>query len=143
MQKTSSHPRLPGAGSTQAASNGEVGGATPASSLPPPPLHRRTSSGVAAGSGTAAAVGPLLTPGSWRPSSGGVVPQRQQVEQELVYEKLPADIAERYVMLMDPILGSGNSAARAIQASGRLRSALAYALLVLCQVAPAAVGGRA
>lgn len=38
-----------------------------------------------------------------------------QVEQELIYEKLPADIAERFVMLMDPILGSGTSAARAIE----------------------------
>lgn len=32
-----------------------------------------------------------------------------------MYEKLPADIADRFVMLMDPILGSGNSALRAIQ----------------------------
>lgn len=37
------------------------------------------------------------------------------VEQELIYEKLPADIAERHVLLMDPILATGNSAARAIQ----------------------------
>jgi len=39
----------------------------------------------------------------------------RQVEQEIVYEKLPVDIAERYVMLMDPILGSGKSASRALQ----------------------------
>ncbi len=37
------------------------------------------------------------------------------VQQELVYEKLPADIAERHVLLMDPILATGNSAARAVQ----------------------------
>ncbi|KAK9826746.1 hypothetical protein WJX81_004221 [Elliptochloris bilobata] len=37
------------------------------------------------------------------------------VEQELIYEKLPADIAERHVLLLDPILATGNSAARAIQ----------------------------
>ena len=37
------------------------------------------------------------------------------VEQELVYEKLPHDIHERFVLLMDPILATGNSAARAIQ----------------------------
>ncbi|KAK9820274.1 hypothetical protein WJX72_008479 [[Myrmecia] bisecta] len=37
------------------------------------------------------------------------------VEQELIYEKLPGDIAERHVLLMDPILATGNSAARAIQ----------------------------
>ncbi|KAL3148876.1 hypothetical protein ABBQ32_001746 [Trebouxia sp. C0010 RCD-2024] len=37
------------------------------------------------------------------------------VEQELIYEKLPGDIAERHVLLMDPILATGNSAGRAIQ----------------------------
>ena len=41
----------------------------------------------------------------------------QLVEQELIYEKLPKDIAERHVLLMDPILATGNSAARAIQVS--------------------------
>lgn len=39
----------------------------------------------------------------------------QVMEQEIVYEKLPQDIAERYVLLMDPILGTGNSAAHAIR----------------------------
>ncbi|DBA91951.1 TPA: Uridine kinase-like protein 1, chloroplastic, variant 2 [Trebouxia sp. C0005] len=39
----------------------------------------------------------------------------QLVEQELIYEKLPKDIASRHVLLMDPILATGNSAARAIQ----------------------------
>lgn len=39
----------------------------------------------------------------------------QLVEQELIYEKLPKDIAQRHVLLMDPILATGNSAARAIQ----------------------------
>jgi len=33
---------------------------------------------------------------------------------ELVYEKLPLDVGDRYVMLMDPILGTGNTASRAI-----------------------------
>lgn len=47
------------------------------------------------------------------------------VEQELVYEKLPADIAERHVLLLDPILATGNSAARAIQARYQLPSAAA------------------
>jgi uridine kinase len=36
-------------------------------------------------------------------------------EKELIYEKLPVDIAERFVLLMDPILGTGASAARAVQ----------------------------
>lgn len=38
------------------------------------------------------------------------------VEQELVYEKLPSDIAERSVLLMDPMLGSGSSGVKAIEA---------------------------
>jgi len=33
----------------------------------------------------------------------------------LVYEKLPKDIADRHVLLMDPILATGNSAVRAIE----------------------------
>lgn len=35
--------------------------------------------------------------------------------EELIYEKLPQDIAERHVLLMDPILGAGTSAVRAIE----------------------------
>ena len=41
------------------------------------------------------------------------------VDEELVYEKLPGDIAQRHVLLMDPILATGNSAARAIQVTSR------------------------
>ena len=37
------------------------------------------------------------------------------MQQEIVYEKLPADINERYVLLMDPILGTGSSASRAVR----------------------------
>lgn len=36
-------------------------------------------------------------------------------EEELVYERLPQDIAERFVLLMDPILGTGGSASRAVR----------------------------
>jgi uracil phosphoribosyltransferase len=53
-----------------------------------------------------------------RPSSGVCASQRQ-VEQEIIYEKLPADIADRFVLLMDPVLGTGTSASRAIQVCGR------------------------
>ncbi|VAI74346.1 uridine kinase-like protein 2, chloroplastic isoform X2 [Triticum dicoccoides] len=35
--------------------------------------------------------------------------------QQLIYNKLPSDIAERHVLLMDPVLGTGNSANQAIQ----------------------------
>ncbi|XP_061337593.1 uridine kinase-like protein 4 [Gastrolobium bilobum] len=34
--------------------------------------------------------------------------------QQLIYEKLPKDISERHVLLLDPILGTGNSAVQAI-----------------------------
>eukprot|EP00775_Hariotina_reticulata_P008007 gene8007-8205_t len=34
---------------------------------------------------------------------------------DVIYEKLPADIAERHVLLMDPVLSTGNSACRAIE----------------------------
>ncbi|MCL7046151.1 hypothetical protein MKW94_019947 [Papaver nudicaule] len=34
--------------------------------------------------------------------------------QQLVYEKLPNDISDRHVLLLDPILGTGNSAVEAI-----------------------------
>ncbi|CAN1134004.1 Uridine kinase-like protein 3 [Linum perenne] len=34
--------------------------------------------------------------------------------QHLIYEKLPKDIADRHVLLLDPILGTGNSAVQAI-----------------------------
>ncbi|XVF76995.1 hypothetical protein PTKIN_Ptkin14bG0004500 [Pterospermum kingtungense] len=34
--------------------------------------------------------------------------------QQLIYEKLPQDISERNVLLLDPILGTGNSAVQAI-----------------------------
>ncbi|OWM85901.1 hypothetical protein CDL15_Pgr012151 [Punica granatum] len=34
--------------------------------------------------------------------------------QQLIYEKLPTDIADRHVLLLDPILGTGNSAVQAI-----------------------------
>ncbi|XP_057983209.1 uridine kinase-like protein 5 isoform X1 [Malania oleifera] len=33
---------------------------------------------------------------------------------QLIYEKLPADIASRHVLLLDPVLASGNSAVQAI-----------------------------
>ncbi|WOL15885.1 uridine kinase-like protein 1, chloroplastic isoform X1 [Canna indica] len=34
---------------------------------------------------------------------------------QLIYEKLPKDISERHVLLLDPVLGTGNSANQAIQ----------------------------
>lgn len=39
----------------------------------------------------------------------------RSVGEDLIYEKLPADIADRHVLLMDPILSTGNTASRAIQ----------------------------
>lgn len=140
MQKTGSQTQLLGPGSRRASADGEAYSPARPSPAALPPQHRRTSSSssTATGGGPATA-GLPPTPGPRRPgSSSGVVPQRQQVEQELIYEKLPADIAERYVMLMDPILGSGNSAARAIQVGlPAWRTSHARAYLALCRVLPA------
>jgi len=41
----------------------------------------------------------------------------QNSTQDVIYEKLPADIAERNVLLMDPVLSTGNSAYTAIEVS--------------------------
>ena len=46
--------------------------------------------------------------------------RNESVEEELVYEKLPKDIHDRHVLLMDPILGTGNTASRAIQVRASL-----------------------
>jgi hypothetical protein len=50
-------------------------------------------------------------------ASGGVNNQCwiQNSTQDVIYEKLPADIAERHVLLMDPVLSTGNSAYTAIE----------------------------
>lgn len=45
------------------------------------------------------------------------VSSSESMSEELVYEKLPKDIAERHVLLMDPILATGHSAERAINVS--------------------------
>jgi uridine kinase len=42
----------------------------------------------------------------------------------LIYEKLPGDIAERHVLLLDPILATGNSANEAISVLLQVRSSL-------------------
>lgn len=39
-------------------------------------------------------------------------------EEEVVYERLPSDIAERFVLLLDPLVGTGRTACRAVQVSG-------------------------
>ncbi|RZC60652.1 hypothetical protein C5167_022407 [Papaver somniferum] len=36
-------------------------------------------------------------------------------QQQLIYEKLPKDISERHVLLLDPVLATGNSANQAIE----------------------------
>ncbi|KAF8062067.1 UKL1 [Scenedesmus sp. PABB004] len=60
----------------------------------------RSTEGAALSAATAAFGGlGLLSPGS----------------QDVIYEKLPADIAQRHVLLMDPVLSTGNSACRAVE----------------------------
>ena len=51
--------------------------------------------------------------------------------QELAYEKVPHDISERHVLLMDPILATGESAVRAIEVP---RALLGWACCVDCFV---------
>ncbi|KAI3492913.1 hypothetical protein L1887_42408 [Cichorium endivia] len=41
--------------------------------------------------------------------------QQSLIIVQLIYEKLPQDISERHVLLLDPILGTGNSAVEAIK----------------------------
>lgn len=38
---------------------------------------------------------------------------------DVIYEKLPSDIADRHVMLLDPLLTTGGTAVKAIQVRGR------------------------
>lgn len=38
-------------------------------------------------------------------------------EEEVVYERLPSDIASRHVLLMDPLVGTGRTACRAVEVS--------------------------
>jgi hypothetical protein len=40
-------------------------------------------------------------------------------EEEVIYERLPSDIAQRYVLLLDPLVGTGRTACRAVQVSCR------------------------
>lgn len=42
----------------------------------------------------------------------------QNSTQDVIYEKLPADIADRHCLLMDPVLSTGNSAYTAIEVGG-------------------------
>lgn len=46
---------------------------------------------------------------------GKILVHRHTEHSEVIYEKLPADIAERHVMLMDPLLSTGGTAVKAIQ----------------------------
>jgi Uracil phosphoribosyltransferase len=39
----------------------------------------------------------------------------QAERDDLIYEKLPHDIAQRHVLLLDPVLGTGNTASRAVR----------------------------
>ena len=73
-------------------------------------------------------------------SKGEACAINESVEEELVYEKLPKDIAERHVLLMDPILGTGNTASRAIQVKAPLDSScsdskyrVAFSVFAFCR----------
>ncbi|KAK4264501.1 hypothetical protein QN277_025665 [Acacia crassicarpa] len=46
---------------------------------------------------------------------GKILIHREGDETQLIYGKLPKDISERHVLLLDPVLGTGNSASQAIE----------------------------
>ncbi|EFJ49721.1 hypothetical protein VOLCADRAFT_104172 [Volvox carteri f. nagariensis] len=46
---------------------------------------------------------------------GKILVHRHQDNNDVIYEKLPSDIADRHVMLMDPLLSTGATAVKAIQ----------------------------
>lgn len=81
-----------------AGGNGNGHGATPSKERPP---------GAASEDGAAAVVR--------CDSVGTAAGCNGYDEQEVVYERLPLDIANRYVLLLDPVLGTGHSATSAIQ----------------------------
>lgn len=45
-------------------------------------------------------------------------------EQEVIYERLPSDIAGRHVLLLDPLVGTGRTASRAVEV-GSVHTSLA------------------
>jgi len=55
--------------------------------------------------------------------------------EDLVYEKLPHDIAERQVLLMDPILATGNSVLRAIEVLTKHRNVDTSKIIMLTLIA--------
>lgn len=46
---------------------------------------------------------------------GKLLVQRHNDSSDVIYEKLPTDIAERHVLLLDPLLSTGHTAVKAIQ----------------------------
>lgn len=59
-------------------------------------------------------------PSTSSPSNSVTDMSRNGRDYDLIYEKLPRDIAGRYVFLMDPILGTGHSASRCISVASPL-----------------------
>lgn len=55
----------------------------------------------------------------------------------VLYEKLPYDIAERHVLLMDPILASGNTGAAAIEVLTKLRNVKEEKIILITIIAAA------
>eukprot|EP00803_Ostreobium_quekettii_P000805 evm.model.scf_655.4 EVM.evm.TU.scf_655.4 scf_655:45614-53087(+) len=58
---------------------------------------------------------PFPTDKSRMSADGSFADAASGTDYTLIYEKLPKDIAQRSVLLMDPILGTGNSASKCIQ----------------------------
>jgi uracil phosphoribosyltransferase len=55
-------------------------------------------------------------------------------QEEVVYERLPSDVHDRHVLLLDPVLGTGHTACRAIQVL-LARGVPQSRVLFLCMIA--------
>lgn len=66
---------------------------------------------------------------------GKILIQRHEESSTLAFEKLPHDIADRHVLLMDPILATGNSAVSAIEVLTKHRKVPESKILFLTLIA--------
>lgn len=53
-------------------------------------------------------------------------------EEEVIYERLPSDIRERFVLLLDPLVGTGRTACRAVQVSAAIMSHESMVCVCVC-----------
>jgi len=118
----------------------EVSDATASLSIsqsPALPACENVNSPVPTGAYSLGRVGPssVGTPGGMRSETK----RRERTdERSIIYEKLPTDIAKRHVLLLDPILATGNSAKEAINIL--LNRGVAQSSIILCTLIAAPQG---